>query len=704
MREHIANIQWETELAQDMDVDSCWNVIKNHLHRIRDKFIPKKKFSKSTKPKRNFKAPDSLLQSFKDKRESFKFYKKYPSKTNFNSYCQARNKVTSEVRKIKQDKEKELANKIKSNPKAFYQYVSSKIKTKDGIADLIKEDGSLTIDDSEKSETLNKFFSSVFTNESTENSPKLDAKTTETISHVEVSVSDMEDALNNLKTCKSPGPDEIHPLILKELSAQLSRPLKILFDKTLEHGIIPSDWKLAEVRPIFKKGKKDNPGNYRPVSLTSIICKIFEGFIKNALCKHLTENNLLSDHQFGFCSGRSCTTQLLVTLDSWMNSLDKNTPVDAVYLDFKKAFDTVPHNRLLTKLESYGVTGKVLEWVKTFLSDRKQYVKVNNASSNCLPVTSGVPQGSVLGPTLFIYFINDLPDITQVPMKIFADDTKVFTEIHSENDKTKLQNAIDDMYNWTDDWLLRFNDSKCKIMHLGKNNPRYQYYIGNEPNRTLLDTTDCEKDLGVHIDPLLTFDNHVTVTSKKASRVAHMIYKTIDLKSKEIMVPLFKALVRPILEYGNPVWTNGLRKNIDAIEKIQRTFTRYISGTEGMSYPERLQYLNLPSLEFRRLRGDLIEVYKITHKIYDAKTTLELFSCSIDKTDSEAPYNLRKHNYNISKDSFKLDKYKYFFTNRVVNTWNNLTTDIVNADTTNSFKNKIDNYFKDIVFTIQISK
>ena len=506
----------------------------------------------------------------------------------------------------------------------------------------------------------------------------------------------MEKELKSLNEYKSPGPDKVHPKIIKEMAQELALPLKILFDRTLEEGRIPQKWKTAEVIPIFKKGAKNQPGNYRPVSLTSIICKVFETFIRDAMYSHFIQNNLLSSDQYGFCKGRSCTSQLLVTIEEWMRNLDNNVPTDAIFLDFAKAFDTVPHKRLLTKVKGYGVQGKVLNWVGDFLSKREQYVAINGKCSGRVPVSSGVPQGSVLGPTLFIYFINDLPGTTLEKVKVFADDTKNFKEINSQDDARKLQESLDLLVEWSEKWLLRFNSSKCKVLHIGKNNPRYEYHIkdGNETRK--LETTQEEKDLGVIVDENLTFEKHINETVKKCRQLCGLIMGTITYKTKEIMIPLFKALVRPILEYANSVWCPYKKKHIRSIEKIQKQFTKRVDGMKGLNYHERMAYLKLPSLEYRRVRGDMIETYKIYNNLYDPLTTSSLL------TQQSKSSITRSNGYKLFKKRTNKKSYQYFFTNRITNLWNSLPENIVRAKTLNSFKNQIDKHLKDKMYQTDI--
>ena len=505
----------------------------------------------------------------------------------------------------------------------------------------------------------------------------------------------MERALNSLKINKSPGPDGLHPRILKELSSEISRPLALLFNKTMYSGMIPSSWKVAEVRPIFKKGSKTSPGNYRPVSLTSIICKLFEGFVRSVLDRHLVSNCLLSVEQYGFCRGRSCTAQLLNTINDWFLHLDENVPVDAVYLDFRKAFDTVPHEKLLNKLYGYGVRGDVLNWIRNFLSDRSQFVSIYDECSSTIPVTSGVPQGSVLGPTLFIYFINDLPLSSITSLKIFADDTKAYVPLIDDTDHLKLQETINNLVEWSEKWLLKFNSSKCKVLHLGKNNPCLDYNIKENTSTNILEETICEKDLGVHIDPLLKFNDHISFIVKKARSLSGLIMRIITHKTIDIMVPLFKSLIRPVLEYGNAVWCPYKRYLIDMIENIQRHFTKRIIGMKSLDYNVRLYNLKLPSLEYRRLRGDLIEVYKMTHNLYDPLTTSSLLTLNVSTT--------RSNNFKLKKPRVNSKPFQSFFSNRIINIWNGLPEGVVNAGSINLFKNLVDSHFKNIIYCTNIN-
>ena len=269
----------------------------------------------------------------------------------------------------------------------------------------------------------------------------------------------------------------------------------------------------------------------------------------------------------------------------------------------------------------------------------------------------------------------------------------MYKGIESEADVKELQMAIDEMYQWTQKWLLNFNKEKCKILHLGKNNEKNEYFIGTGDNRIPLDETELEKDLGVYVDPNLDFKSHIKNTVKKANYTVYKIIKNFSFRDADILVPLFKALVRPILEYGNSVWSVGIKKYMSKIENVQRKFTKYIRNLHNMTYEERLKKINLPSIEYRQFRGDQIQVFKIARGFYDTASTETIFEFKKDT-------RLRGHMYKINKTYVNKSKYKHFFSNRVINKWNSLPQDIVTSKTINEFKNKFDNYYKDIQFSI----
>ena len=693
MKSYLKSVDWDEKLNNVVDVDVMWNLIENEIDKAKSKYIPTKTIKKCNidyKPK--FPIPSNLLELIHDKRSAYKYFRQYPTNHNKEIYHLLRNKVNVEVRKAKVEKEVNIAKKSKHNPKILYQYISSQSKPREHVANLKREDGSVTENDSEKANVLNEFFSSVFVEEGDSPSPPFNANFNDVLNNILITTTEMEKKLKALKVNKSPGPDGMHPRLLSECAEEIAVPFKILFDLTMKMGKLPAKWKLAEVKPLFKKGCKSQPGNYRPVSLTSIVCKVFESFVRDSINSHIVTNNLLSPNQFGFCKGRSCVTQLLKILNTWFYYLDQNIPVDSIYLDFQKAFDSVPHKRLIEKLRGNGIRGNVLNWISDFLSSRTQYVTVNGYQSRSVPVTSGVPQGSVLGPSLFIYYINDLPKLCEALCEIFADDAKVFNSIKSSSDCCLIQRTLDALSAWSDKWLLSFNAAKCNVLHLGKNNIKHDYYMIKGDNKIILNKTECEKDLGVYIDKNLDFKKHISTQIKKARSTSGIIYRNIINKKANIMVPLFKSMIRPIVEYGNVVWAPHLKKDIIAIESIQRNYTKKIKGMRNKSYEERLAILRLPSLSYRRLRGDLIEVFKIVNNVYDPVTTNTLLT--------RVPKTTVTRKNNLSKIRTNKNPYKYFFTNRVNNIWNQLPNHIVDAKNINIFKNKIDSHFRDLKYTV----
>ncbi|KAG5454452.1 Ras- protein Rab-8A [Clonorchis sinensis] len=418
-------------------------------------------------------------------------------------------------------------------------------------------------------------------------------------------VEDIRQLLHKINPFCALGPDEVHPRILKETSYTLATHFHLLFRQSLDEGHLPSVWKEAIVTPIYKTGDRLSPGSYRPISLTSVPCKVMERILKRAILDHLTSNNLISQAQHGFLPNRSCVTNMLVFMDSLTQAKDEGLISDAIFFDFSKAFDRVPHVPLLHKLESYGIQGKILHWIKAFLSDRSFRVKVGSTYSSAAPVSIGVPQGSVLGPLLFLIYVNDLPDVISSPCLLFADDLKSWS-----SNASALQIDVDAAKQWSLDWHLPLNDEKCVHMSFGGDSAN-SFVMHGEKGPEDITRIDAKKDLGIWLSPNLSFSLHLEKSAQKAFAVLRMIRRTFSRITRTDFQILYGAYVRPLLEYANPVVYSGRTKDVILIERVQRAATKMVAGLKSMDYETRLVVLDLFPLEYRRLRGDLILTYAL---------------------------------------------------------------------------------------------
>ena len=485
-----------------------------------------------------------------------------------------------------------------------------------------------------------------------------------------------------MKDNKSPGVDGIPPKLLMETVEQISIPLARVFNLSLKEGVVPFEWKEANIIPLFKKGSRNKSENYRPVSLTSVICKLLERLIKDHMVEFLVKHKLLNSSQHGFLKARSCLTNMLCFLEETTKWIDVGSPVDIIYLDFQKAFDKVPHQRLLLKLKAHGIGDSITDWIEQWLTDRRQRVVVDGEVSNWKSVLSGVPQGSVLGPILFLIYINDLDDSITSNVLKFADDTKLFRKVNTDGDKQHLQNDLDRLVKWSEKWQMLFNFGKCKCLHTGHGNLNVNYKMGD----TVLGTTVKEKDLGVTISADMKVSEHCGIAASKGNQILGLIRRNITYKGKKLIIPLYKAIVRPHLEYCIQAWRPYRKKDIDTLERIQRRATKIIPELRDLSYEERLKECGLTTLETRRLRGDQIEVFKILNGYENIDRNM-FFSL---KKDSRT----RGHEVKLVKDQCRLDIRKHSFSQRTINEWNKLSTDCVTASSVNMFKNKVDTYLR----------
>jgi len=623
-----------------------------------------------------------VLARLKKKKTAFEQYKQSREGQDYLAYAKARNNAKTETRRAVREFEKEIALQAKKNPKAFYKYVNSKVKTRSCITTLTSDKGEILSDDGQKAEAFNDLFASVFTREDLLTVPTVDIKNPSSVlSSIVISEVNVQKILKNLRPDKSPGPDNIHPRILKECANELAGPLATLFRSTMEQSQLPREWKDAHVTPVYKNGTRTSANNYRPISLTSVCCKVLEKLIRDAVLDHMLQNKFLSDKQHGFVHGRSCTTQLLKVIDLWTEILDQGGAIDSVYLDFAKAFDTVPHERLLVKLASYGISGQVLHWIRHFLTGRRQRVAVAGAFSTWIEVLSGVPQGSVLGPILFVCFINDMPDVVESFVYMYADDSKIFRKVDFIYEAESLQRDLDSLQEWECKWQLRFNVNKCKVMHFGgSRNSHVKYFMKGS---ALQETTE-EKDLGIWINNDLKFSTHVAKAVSKANQILGLIRRSFTHIDCQLMKLLFTALVRPHLEYGNVIWHPFLQKDIQMLEKVQHRATRMVPGLAKMQYEDRLKLMNLPSLAYRRLRGDAIEVFKYMHGVYNVDCTQIL-----PRHKAFGPIT-RGHSMKLEKRDCKGRLRANVLGYRIVNFWNSLPEDVVSAESVNCFKGRFD--------------
>ena len=432
---------------------------------------------------------------------------------------------------------------------------------------------------------------------------------------ISISVNGIAKLLKDLNPHKAAGPDQIKPLVLQMLPDTIAPVLQVIFQRSLDTGRVPKDWSTAFVCPLFKKGDTSLASNYRPISLTCILCKVLEHIITTNIVSHMDKYNLLYDLQHGFRSKRSCETQLVTLIEDLMRNCTAGSQTDLVLLDFSKAFDKVSHQKLLLKLHRYGIRGPTLRWIQAFLSDRTQTVVLENEKSNTVPVTSGVPQGSVLGPILFLIYINTF--LIQQSLRYGCLlMTRPFTwqsPLSTLEDAQILQQDLDHLHEWELEWDMEFNPSKCVVIYVTRSRTLIpsQYLLHGQ----VLESVAGSKYLGVEISSNLLFNNHIQNITTSASRSLGFLKRNIRSQNPALREMAYKTLVRPIVEYSSTVWSPNTDQNIDKLEMIQRRAARWTlhNYSTYASVTEMLQSLSWRSLEQRRSDSQLCLFFKIIH-------------------------------------------------------------------------------------------
>ena len=671
----LLNVDWDQIFAHSSNIDEIYSLFISNIHASITQFVPL--INTNRKPY----IPKQIKNLLHLKNLLYKRTKLDSSiKPLYKELCHVY-KVT--VSNFYINKERNVL--CSSNKKSFFGYINRKLKSKSQLPPLVNDNNEIVMDPLHKAELLNAQFTSVFKKDDGSVPPISYSGILKNISFMddfEITVQHVNKAISSLKSSVSTTPDKIPSLFIIKTLSSLSKPLSILYNISIKQGTLPDLWKTAIITPIHKKGPKNTAANYRPISLTSVLCRILEHIIHEQMTFHLMKNQLISHVQHGFVKSRSSLTQHLTFLNELTTNFENNISSDVIYLDFSKAFDSVPHNKLLYVLKNLKIDHSILIWIEKYLLNRCQRTQVDGILSKPSKVTSGVPQGSVLGPLLFILFLEDLirrlECMDRISVYVFADDMKILS-----CDPSQLQFALYVVEEWSINWQLRIQPTKSEHITFSRQSPPIscQYFI----NRLAIPHTLSVKDLGLHISSNFKWQDYVSKIYAKSIHLVYLIIKSFTFKNPHFYINLFKLYIRPNLEYNVSAWLPYQTGNIKKIESVQATFTRMVCRKLNIkydSYHHRLQMFNLDTLETRRIKYDLILIYKIVNKLVDLHFN-DFFSIS----PTLKLYSLRRHSLHLQKPKMPKTAAKLnFFTHRTINIWNQLPKDVVTANSLMLFK------------------
>ena len=542
------------------------------------------------------------------------------------------------------DRETKAVNAIKRNSKYFFSYAKKFSTTKAGIGPFFDYAKKLITSPIKMAVMLSEQYSSVYSvpKQTLPEAKEIFTFSNErrqTLKNIIFDEQDIIEAIDQISPSAAAGPDGFPALLLKMCRHSLAKPLFLIWRKSLDTGEVPFPLKTANVVPIHKGGSCGTPANYRPVALTSHLIKIFERVLRKYIVAWMDENNLFNPTQHGFRQGRSCLSQLIAHFDHITQLLESGENVDVIYLDFAKAFDKIDFLSTMRKLNHMGISGKLGHWLYSFLTNRKQAVLVNGTIGSFFDVKSGVPQGSVIGPLLFLVLISDIDqEIVSAFLSSFADDTRIAKGITSEDDVKALQSDLQSIYKWAQENNMEFNSPKFECLRYGANSVIKESTCYTSSTGDTIEVSDQVKDLGVIMSCTGTFRQHIDSVISTSNQLCGWVLRTFKTRQELPMLTLWKSLIRSKLEYCCPLWSPINIGDIQGLEQIQRNYFRKISGIQHLSYWEQLKKLSMYSLERRRERYNIIYVWKIMEK------KVPNFSQS-DNSGIQEYWNLRRGGY-----------------------------------------------------------
>ena len=617
--QELAQHNWEFEF-RGSNPQQMLNKLLEICEDIVARYVPTRKRSSTSQKKSHI--PRDRKNLMRTRRRINIQLSKVSSEARRKKLIQKARQIERELSKSYQQSQKEsedkAVNSIKRNSKYFFSYAKKFSSVKSGIGPFIDTVKDLVVTSPIKmAKMLSEQYNSVF---SIPKEPMPEVKEIfpdtlhrqQGLCNVTFDEEDIIEAIDQISLTAAAGPDRFPAIFLKSCEHSLAKPLYLIWRRSLDTGEIPLILKTANIIPIYKGGSRGEPANYRPVALTSHLIKVFERVVRKHIVDYMEENNLFNPGQHGFRSGRSCLSQLIAHYDHVTQLLENNQNADVIYLDFAKAFDKVDFLVTMKKLHDLGISGKLGQWIYSFLTNREQAVIVDGITGSLTEVKSGVPQGSVLGPLLFLVLISDIDHETvSAFISSFADDTRAVKGISNEDDVKSLQTDLQAIYKWSQDNNMEFNSPKFECLRYGNDSDIKENTCYKTPSGETIKEVEHAKDLGIMMSNNGTFKQHVSNVVNTANQLCGWVLRTFKTRHSLPMLMLWKTLIRSKLEYCCQLWCPTQTGDIQALEQVQRSFMRKISGLQHLSYWQQLKELKMYSLERRRERYIIIYIWRI---------------------------------------------------------------------------------------------